>query len=409
MEFDRVTMDILRPAADTLRRALRRMDEEDVPAALRSVADSSARKLPPPLLKRALVELDRSDWLREEVSAEGDLEADSASRLFVDRPDGWQEKLEAGARSAADREESVRSAELERKLAQAQERIDLLESRLDEASKKIVTAEERGRARMRTDLEVAQKGRRQAERQARDEATEAARVFARAERLQAELDVHRTRVDTLRSLLEKERRSATSSPEVAQVRGWFPADPQEMAAELDRIQLAIRRTPLVSSGQPADGPNGGGSVPERLPTDLRPDRVEIIPWLMQYPFQWLIDGYNVAFQVSGEPGAVTRERLVVSAASLAALANPGSMVVVVFDSSVDTSSLPADRRVRVVFAPSADEWILEHARPGSVVVSSDRRVREGAETKAALGVWSEALAAWISAGGNVGSRPYPDG
>ena len=74
------------------------------------------------------------------------------------------------------------------------------------------------------------------------------------------------------------------------------------------------------------------------------------------------------------------------------------MAVVVFDSSVEEFSAPADRRVRLVFAPSADEWIIETAGPATVVVTSDRRVREAAQQSGAIGLWSEALTAWITAG-----------
>ena len=91
VELDRVTMDLLRPAADGLRRALQRMEDDDVPASLRPLADSSARRLPPPLLRRALVDLDGSEWLREEVMA-----AISTSSLILAPQDAARSAEAAG-------------------------------------------------------------------------------------------------------------------------------------------------------------------------------------------------------------------------------------------------------------------------------------------------------------------------
>lgn len=396
MDLDRTTIELLRPAADRLRRVLQRMDEEDVPAPLRRLADSSARRLPPPLLKRALIELDGSEWLRAEVAADGEMEAGSPEHLFVGRPDEWEEKLALLAGAVADREETKARSSLEGRLSDALNRIAELEEAVRSGEEDVAVAERRVRDRLRAQIETAERGRAEAERQARDEARQAARLASRVERAQAELAAAEARVETLRQLLEKERRSASAAQPEAGGRGWFPSDPVEMAQELDRIVTAVRRPP-------ASGPaviRSDETV--RIPAGMRPDRLEVIQWLMRHPLRWLIDGYNVAFQVSDEPDSDIRRRLVAAAGRLAGLAAPGSMVVVAFDSSVDTSSLPSNRRVRVVYAHSADEWIIEHAAPQTVVVSSDRRVRDEAEQAGAIGVWSEALAAWIAAGRTLG-------
>lgn len=372
------------------------MDEDDVPAPLRRLADSSARRLPPPLLKRALIELDGSEWLRAEVAADGEMEAGSPEHLFVGRPDEWEEKLALLAGAVADREEAKARSSLEGRLSDALNRIAELEEAVRSGDEDVAVAERRVRDRLRARIETAERGRADAERQARDEARQAARLASRVERAQAELAAAEARVETLRQLLEKERRSASAAQPEAGGRGWFPSDPVEMAQELDRIVTAVRRPP-------ASGPaviRSDETV--RIPAGMRPDRLEVIHWLMRHPLRWLIDGYNVAFQVSDEPDSDIRRHLVAAAGRLAGLAAPGSMVVVAFDSSVDTSSLPTNRRVRVVYAHSADEWIIEHAAPQTVVVSSDRRVRDEAEQAGAIGVWSEALAAWIAAGSTLG-------
>lgn len=393
VELDRVTMDLLRPAADGLRRALQRMEDDDVPASLRPLADSSARRLPPPLLRRALVDLDGSEWLREEVMAEVDLEPGTPPHLYLARPEGWEQDLVARRQSELERREVGRRADLEQQLAAALERMERLEEELKESPDRVAAAERRVRDRLRAQVEAAEHGRREAESVARDEARRAARLESRVERLTAELDSAEARIDSLRQMLEKERRASTTVEDPGPARGWFPAEPVAMAEELDRIVAAVRLPPGSVAPEAGDGREA------RLPVGLRPDRAEAVQWLMRRPLIWLVDGYNVAFHLHDEPDSGTRTRLVAEAGRLAGLAATGSMVVIVFDSSVDSSSLPAERRARVVYAPSADEWIIEHAGPGTVVVSSDRRVREAAEEAGAAGIWSEALAGWIGGGG----------
>lgn len=395
--MDRVAMELLRPAADYLRRALQRMEEQDIPAALRPLADSSARRLPPPLLKRALTELDSSEWLRAEVAVEAVMEPGSATELFVERPPDWEARFQnlIGRAAEADRRQEV--SELEGRLAEALQRITELETAVKEGEADTAAAERRVRDRLKAQLEAAQHGRRQAEQRQREEAHRAARLASRVERLTAELEAAQTRTEQLRVLLEKERRATTDPATAGGGRGWFPHEPAAMAEELDRILVAVRRSP--ASPQPEQSRSPALVVPD----GIRPDRVEMVHWLMRRSMRWLIDGYNVAFQLSSRPGADTRVRLVAAAGHLATVAAGGSMVVVVFDSSVDSASIPADRRVKVVFAPSADEWIVTQAGAGTAVVSSDRWVREESEKSGAIGVWSEALAAWIGSGGTVGS------
>lgn len=392
MDLDRTTTELLRPAADRLRRALQRMDDDDVPTSLRSLADTSARRLPPPLLKRALTELDESEWLRAEVAAEGDLEVGSPEDLFVRRPADWQARMAELAIAAGEKEEARNRSGLERRLSDALSRIAELEQIVKSGAEEVAAAERRARHALQAQVESAERARRDAEKQARDDARTAARLASQAELLQAELEAAEGRLEGLRELLKRERRSPSTTQTDGSARGWFPDDPSAMGEELDRILSAVRRRPTT------DEPITTASEELRIPEGLRPDRVEVIHWLMRRSVRWLIDGYNVAFQVADEPDSTTRARLAGAAGTLSTLASPGSTVVVVFDSTVDTSSLPTNRRVRVVYAHSADDWIVEHAGPRTVVVSSDRRVREQSEHRGAIGVWSEAMAAWIESG-----------
>lgn len=391
MDLDRRTMDFLRPAAEELRRALRRMDEDEVPAPLRRLAESSARRLPPPILKRALQELDSSEWLRQEVLAEVDLDPDTPADLFIRRPEGWEERLEGMAAEAAARAEERDRGTLERELAAARERIRELEAATREEARQLAEIEQKAEKRFTARLAAAERSRREAEQRAREAERRATRLADDLDRARDEASDLQTRIEGLRQLLEKERRSG-GGPPVVETRGWFPTEPEALAVELDRIAAALRRPPGLGEEPPA-------SADElRLPGDLRPDRVEAIHWLLHQRARWLIDGYNLAHLLSPGAGPDARRRVVESASRVVTLSPPGTMAVVVFDSSVDRTEIPSSRRVRVLFESSADEWIIDSARPGDVVVTSDRRVREAAEERGAQGVWSEALAGWIDAG-----------
>lgn len=391
MQLDRTRLELLGPAVDALRRALGRIDLDDVPAALRTVAASSARRLPPPLLRRAVDELEASGWLRAETLAGWDA-PDDAGELFLARPPGWSRRLDALVAEAGDRRRARDASRTEQRLAEALAQIAVLESRLEDVSGEVGAAEDRARSQLASRVESAERARRRAEDQARLYARRFAEADARAQQLAVELDVSDRRLASVRQMLERERRAVATPPgEEGARRGWFPSDPLAMAAELDRIVRGTRRRRVEASRSSPGAPDKR----RRLPEGIRPDRLEAVRWLMARPFTWLVDGYNLAFALDDRPDAATRSRLVAATGQLVSLASPGTMGVVVFDSSLDTSSMVADRRVRVVFAPSADEWILGQAGDGTVAVSSDRRVREGAEDAGAIGVWAQALAEWI--------------
>ena len=393
MDVERVRLELLRPAVDGLRRALQRMEAKDVPAGLRRLADTAARRVPPPLLARAVAELDESEWLRAETAAESTLEEDSASHLFVVRPPEWEKNLQRLVEEVSSRRDERQSSRTDQLLAAAKDRVSKLEGDLRALRKAADDAERRGEERHRAKLAAAKTAHGQAAKEARTEVRRRQAAEKRMAELEAALEAAEARVESQRQLLEKERRAAAETPPAHATRGWFPSDPEEMATELDRIVTAVgrpRRQPPVARANSAPVAH--------LPDGLRPDRKEAVGWLLKHPLTWLIDGYNLAFQLDDEPDSVTRDRVLDAAGRLVALSVPATMAVVVFDSSVDEFSGTADRRVAVVYAPSADERIIDDARPGTVVVSSDRRVREEAQRAGAIGLWSEAMAAWILSG-----------
>jgi hypothetical protein len=101
------------------------------------------------------------------------------------------------------------------------------------------------------------------------------------------------------------------------------------------------------------------------------------------PAIWLIDGFNVlhAGVLKGrERGdwwrAASRAQLLELAGSFD---DPDAELWIVFDGPRSAPALPESSRLRVVFAPSADEWLLRHLRsapdPSRLgVVTGDRRL-----------------------------------
>jgi hypothetical protein len=98
---------------------------------------------------------------------------------------------------------------------------------------------------------------------------------------------------------------------------------------------------------------------------------------------WLVDGFNTlhAVLLGGEPReqwwrAEQRQRLIDRAA---AFRDVDARIRIAFDGSRPADDVRADERVAVVFAPSADDWLVEQVRAAPhperiAVVTGDRRV-----------------------------------
>ncbi len=115
------------------------------------------------------------------------------------------------------------------------------------------------------------------------------------------------------------------------------------------------------------------------------------------PAVWLVDGYNVlhAGVLRGRDRAgwwkAAAQARVVSAAE--GFDDPRAEVWVVFDAArpeaaSERCSVPPEGRVRLVFTPSADEWIVRHVRTHAeperlAVVTADRQVAERARHRGA--------------------------
>lgn len=391
MEYDAAAIEVLAPVIEAARTALRKLDKDDVPARLRQVAGSGARRLPPPMATSLLEALDEDEWLRSKAARQA---KDSAlAAWFLERKDGWESVI-------GEEIEAVRARMTER-AAEAQER--------EVASREAKTAAEAEKAAdLRRQLaklrqEAAGEGRRRAaaiadavathradNAQARQEVTKAqdalADVEERAARLERQLE--RTKADLLTAL-----RSAPTDAGDAGGSAWA-GDGRSLARHADEVFAAARARLEAppETIEPAEPQDPGAPGPP-LPKGIAPDAPEAVDAVLAWSGTVLIDGYNLAGTLGAdlnEPGAARAEVWTV----VNRLARGAGDVVVVWD-----SSFGSDARTGEVFVPDADEELRRRARldpAGVVVVSNDREVIDGVTAAGSVAIWSTAVADWCS-------------
>jgi len=397
---------LLSAAVEAARRALHRMDDKHIPAKLRDIAGRSGR-LPAPLAKRLLAELDASEWLRAEALAEMEVESEdnspgnspgkSASVLFLERPADWVVRIEtiaSGHRQAGELSEIKR---LETELRRAVASAGKLEQRLATAERKEAEAASGVEGR----LAVAAASHRRSQ----------ARLKSASERLGSQLSATEQEVgrltaenSDLRQKVEDARfgrgkPTETTTPKRTRT-AWSLNKPADLARHLDDISRAFAVAPAPSdTSEPMPEPTRLSG----LPAGIRPDRAEAIVWLLGLPgpISVAIDGWNAAHLLKSPPVPATRNRIIEAARRINLASSGKRLVTAVFDSSQVGESFSADEVV-VTFVGSADEELIEMANHGAtrmVVITSDRRVREAVEKAGAVGLWSEALIDWLRTGG----------
>lgn len=377
---------------EAARRALRKMDADEVPARLRRVAGISARRLTAPHAERVLAELDASEWLRERALERWDEVPESiggsrpAAEAYLRRSDGWESTLEAEVREIQLRTASARVGALENELKGMRAGFERLQEKLkrerSEAKAQLREmrrhADERSAARS-NDSEALKRAVRRSESALEDARAEIARLSADL----AEAD------GRIAFLLERGARRDPATERASTQAVFGRGAPQASARTLDHLAEALE--PLAP--RPATPP----PPVTVFPKDLRPDRPEAIDWLLSRsePVTILVDGYNVAHAIGAGGEAIGRARVAAAAARLRRRANSPLTVKLFWDSDQGVDTV-REGGVIVVFVESADEAIVEAARgAGGVVavITSDREVRE--RSQATVAVWSEALAAWL--------------
>lgn len=402
---------LLRQVVEAARETLRDMEWRDVPRSMHRVAQSTGQRLPAPLEKLLLKEIDEDEWLREQVaedfdgSEDGDDPHEQAAALFLLRPDGWEDRLERIRRDLRDAWNSARIERHERRIGELESELkkwkgDARQAREDaeeamrEADRRVEKAWEEARSTVEPELiETCDRLRR-----------DNRRLAAELEAARAELEEAARRLAETRRDLERERRiehappARTEAPNV-----WADMDEVEAARRLDEVVQAFFPGPDPVVMEPVPS----GSEPLALPAGVAPDSPQAVEWLIELdrPFVLLVDGYNVTAKMY-PPHRFSRpeirDRLQNDLAELKVRARGRPRITVVWDSgrASETSAETLPNGIEVRYTREgwkADDELIDLAGglgASAVVFSSDREVREGAQRAGSLGLWSEALAAW---------------
>ena len=393
---------VLAQAIEAGRSLLQDLEGPEVPASLARVAASQGGRLPPPLAIRLLNEMDKNEWFRQRVADHYTGDEADPSWLFLNRPDGWWVDLASAA-------ESAEAVEAGRRISELEDRLNSLEEKRAQAARRARDFERAATNAEKRIKQLAAEGRhRGAAGAPADTAaivaleTELEEVGAALGTLQIEHRELQAAFDALRSRFAKMRRTRSVDAPGTAGGSFVPRDPVKLARMLDLQAGALGR----DLAEPH--PQAETAAPSlRLAAGVRPDSSDAIRWLLslEQPVVVIVDGYNAQFHLdpadftSGE----SRRKLIDALKRLRAAASFPHRMVVVYD-----STLPGARDagtavggVEVRFAEDdriADEEIIDAAAelPDVVVISSDRAVRDGAEARGAVVLWSEALVGWLA-------------
>lgn len=362
-------------------------------------------------LRRAI---DADDTFRE-VVARGALPelVDEAGRLWLQRPDGWQQRLvdvvarveadeeEADVRSALRREEKRRRAaeqaavRVEADVVEAQTlaaaraaEIDRLRADLDKADDEI--------AALRTELIDV----RNEARHARDRET-AARE--RAERLEAD-----------RTAAPASSPAAPSEPDGPPTGAEPGVDPDDLRRAIEAADAVVSELRSLlppdsspdsssdsSSGSSPDGPSRRRREPLALPGGVLASSAHAARALLRSDATVLVDGYNVA-KLGWPDLPLDRQRDVLLEGVENLARRFGADLTVVFDgSSVTGAHTDRRRTVRVVYSPegvTADDVIRDEVdrlppTRAVVVVTNDAEIVRDVKAAGANAVPSNAFLA----------------
>lgn len=389
-EWNGLDLDVLEPAIEAARKALRRLDEEDIPAPLQKVAASSARSLPPPMAQRLLEALDGDGWLRSKAIAELADSDDSLARAFLEGREGWElEAARIRLEAAVDRLTQERDQALARATA-IEERHDRIQARerglvasLEQVRRSVGEARKDERERVKARLDKLRSELLGAQ-------AEITTLGDRIRKLESELEEGRGRIAALETRLRNRSGPPVDEPGVI-TRG--KGAPVESARMLDQTAASlVQAVHLALPGM--NEPSGF-----ELPPGVRPDDPSAVSAVASWsgPVTLIVDGYNLAKTID-EKAALPDARLRVEEIlrRLRRLAAGQLRVILVWDSSEGDDDR-SDGGIEIRFRPSADDEIaaLSASITGSVVVvSADREVRFRVEEAGATGLWSSALAGW---------------
>jgi predicted RNA-binding protein with PIN domain len=425
-DLNRAEVSLLRPALETAVIVARAGESSDprqaAPPSLR--AFFRFQKLPSRALVVARRAIDDDDAfrtrVRDAVAADPDLVGE-AGWLLLDRPDGWEVDL-ADLIAAAGRADEERDArKLARVLEQARAALARSEATASEIRRErdqlsaLLEAERAARAEL--DERVAVQGA-----QLEQATAERATAIRELKDFEARLAVRTDELRDATSRIAELERAPSPANLAAAPRGVDDAvEPAidgvalarvlaEARAASDQLAAAIARA-VELSGEPeaTAAPNARAGRPRRrpaaVPRGMFDDTPEAAAHFLRLPAAIvLVDGYNVAMR--GWPGQelrAQRDRLVGALAGVCA--RTGADSVVVFDGAdvAPVAGRAGHRHVQVRFSPEgveADDVVLAlidevPADAPVIVVSDDRRVRDGARSRGANVVGVDQLLALI--------------
>lgn len=389
----------LRLLIGTARTVLDDLDPDEVPARLRTVAKSSARRLPPPFEKSLLDAIARDQAFRSAVAAawaDGET-SDEFVEAFLENPDGVGTMLEE-VRAHSDRRR------VEDDLANAEAKIAALEGELAEAKtrladeRRVASQEQRS---VRAEVKRSRDGIERALRKARSEADEARdradRAEERADQLQSQLDEQRIRMERAARRASRRQDGAGGATRPAPMP---TADPAKIAVWIDTAERVLRpyrrRAAGTSSGSAANMP--------ALPAGMAPDRPESVAALGDLALdRTILDGYNVASAMGiPEFGSHHGRTEAIRIAHMVARLVSGDVVVVFDAAGVEgRTSFTTDLGIEVRFSHdrTADDVIVSLVETGlrTAVITNDRELRERASAQGAVTLWSDAVTEWANA------------
>jgi len=433
--MERFSSDRLVQVINLAREVLHDLEPGEVPHPLRKVRAATGRKLPAPLARLLLRELNTDKWLREKVAEKFEGEADSsdsqeaAAALFLLRPSGWEEGLADAGRAAVEEAESQavaalrkKAAGLEKELAAAHDKEKGLRKQVEQARSETPRKVKEAREAAYRDRDANLLAIQNLKKEQRD-------MAARLRAKEAKLTEAQERLAVTREELLKERQKEHHEEASFGINPWGDHDELGRARILDEVSTAFL-PPSEFDAEMMYGDGRGKPELPGLPPGVNPEKREAVEWLLTRPepYALLVDGYNLAFKIhslrSDDPDIqmisdLPKARRQVDAwlARFRRKAANWPQVVVVYDSRAtsDLNSYHGHGGIQVKFTAqglTADRWLLDMAiemGKRSVVISSDREVREGAMDAGGLALWSEAMAAWmldLKPGATIRYGPY---
>ena len=451
---------LLRPALEAAVEVARRGESaeppEPAPAALRRFLRFA--RLPAPALDIARKVIDEDHTFRERVAdTVHENEIGEAGWLWLRRPDGWEERLDALRRQRAEAEHHEREERAERdahrRLGHAEDRarraealVNLRSDELDAVRGELAELR-RHAAQLASQLDVAdaqagelREQRNQAVRRLKEVEGELARRAGELRQARHEIRVRDAEIAAAATLpistpaapapplpaaTASEAPSApAAAPPAAQLdRAGLAALVGRAAAAAEQLSSALAEAAKVVAPEPSESParptapaattatapvppprRTGPRTPVRLPPGVLDDSVAAAEHLCRTDgVLVLVDGYNVSKAAwPSLPIAVQRSRLVDALAELHA--RTAAEVEVVFDGRGHQAvSGPGRASVRVRFSPDgveADDVLVElvdRAGPERpvVVVTSDNRVRDAVRRRGGNVVGATQLLAFV--------------